>query len=123
MGIPPQIGMPAVQTDAGLTGRPGVAASSVSCSTRAATLTAIAAGSFERMPVMPIGVDTRARSSSPSPASRSSFWNRAHFEREPMSPIEPRPGVRSAASHDREVLDVVVGHDEHVRARREVRER
>ena len=74
------------------------AASSTSCSTRAATLTAIAAGSFERMPSMPIGVDTRARSSSPSPASRSSFVNRAHFEREPMRPIEPRPGVRSAAS-------------------------
>ncbi len=40
------------------------AASSTSCSTRAATLTAIAAGSFERMPAMPIGVVTRARSAS-----------------------------------------------------------
>ena len=65
---------------------------------RAATLTAIAAGSFDAMPSMPIGVVTRASSASSCPASMSCARNLAHFDREPMSPIEPSPGVFRADS-------------------------
>ena len=80
-------------------------------------------GPSTRCPSMPIGVVTRARSASSCPTSTSCARNRAHFDREPISPIEPRPDVSQGRLDDREVFDVVVRHDEHVRAVGQVGER
>ena len=47
----------------------------------------------------PIGVVIRSITSSAWPTSASLRRNRAHLPAEPISPIEPSCGVRSAASH------------------------
>ncbi len=68
----------------------------MSCRMRAATLTAIEAGALPSTSGMPMGVVTRASAASACPSSPSFTRNRAHFELEPISPIDPRSPRRSA---------------------------
>ncbi len=85
---------------------------------RAATLTAMVDGSLPRMPGRPIGDVIRAMVSAECPSAARSFSKRLHFADEPMSPMGPRRSGAQGHVAERGVLGVVVGHDEHVAARR-----
>ena len=100
--------------------RGAAAACSMSCRVRAATLTAIAAGPSTK-PAMPMG-SRPARGRPRRGRRRSCARNRAHFERGPMSRSSRGVGAQRRLD-DREVLDVVVRHDEHVLAGGEIGER
>ena len=90
-------------------------------SSPAATATAIAAGSLLVVtPGRPMGVRIRSTAVGVVPVGRSCDRNRAHLADEPISPIgaevvEPEGGVAQG-----DVLGVVVGHHQHVGARRQL---
>ena len=88
----------------------------------AATLTAMVAGSLPVSSGSPIGVVIRSTASGAWPSSASLRRNRAHFAGRADQPDRAEVGTAERGVAQRGVLGVVVGHDQDVRAGRQLAE-